>query len=81
MRNFDEIMRTYGRDSRYEVEIEETSRRRAAKVTRKSDGKVIIDILQECPQSRLIIKIKPKAAILIFLIAIVVLACIIGIIF
>ncbi len=78
---FDEILRTYGTNPDYDVQITENARKRSAKVTRVSDGKVVVDISQECPKNKLQIRIKPKAAILIFLIAIVVLIYIIGIIF
>ncbi len=73
MRNFDEIIRTYGRDPQYDVEIIENSRRRSAKVTRISDGKVIVDISEENPRNKLSISVTPKAAGLIVLIAVAVL--------
>lgn len=73
MRNFDEIIRTYGRDPQYDVEIIENSRRRSAKVTRNSDGKVIVDISEENPRNKLSIRVTPKAAGLIVLIAVAVL--------
>lgn len=73
MRNFDEIIRTYGRDPKYDVEIIENSREKSAKVTRISDGKVIVDISEENPRNKLSISVTPKAAVLTFLIAVAVL--------